>query len=251
MISKLGSFRAMLITLAYSCTADSFVFERPRLMPGSSLSAQNYDFELREARIMLDKMWKADSTMGLSPMDEFTKRLQGYLDVIVDGGSPIALDELESSDYFSGSWRLAFSNDPRATILKNPVVGDTKVFLEMSPRVGNAFGGLIQRIEINGKPGVRGEARYSVGANGLVNLQYEKIMATIMGFEVETPSFLVEQTTSSISTSWFDGRLWIERLNVQDVGVPDEARSALEAAAGAAGISAYIYNVYKFDGDRP
>jgi len=72
-----------------------------------------------------------------------------------------------------------------------------------------------------------------------------------MGFEVETPSFLVEQTTSSISTSWFDGRLWIERLNVQDVGVPDEARSALEAAAGAAGISAYIYNVYKFDGDRP
>ena len=80
-----------------------------------------------------------------------TRRLQGYLNDIVDGGSPIALDQLGSSDFFSGRWRLAYSTDPRATILGNPMVGDTRLFLDVSPRVGTAFGTLVQRIEVNGK----------------------------------------------------------------------------------------------------
>jgi hypothetical protein len=84
----------------------------------------------------------------------------------------------------------------------------------------------------------------------VVQLQYEKITATVMGLEVDTPPFLAKQASSSIQTKWFNGQMWIERLKVQDVdGVPEEARAAIEAASLAAGTPGYIYNVYRFDGD--
>ena len=100
------------------------------------------------------------------------------------------------------------------------------------------------------QPGLRSLAKYTVTNAGVVQLQYEKITATVMGLEVDTPSFLAKQASSSIQTKWFNGQMWIERLKVQDVdGVPEEARAAIEAASLAAGTPGYIYNVYRFDGD--
>lgn len=245
------ALRFLLIFCHSFCGVNSFV--RPALSVrahGRTLSARPYEFELRETKILLNKIWNAGKSIGLDPKDEFTLRLQGYLNTIIDAGSPIELNELDSNNFFNGKWQLVYSNDPRSTILQNPVGGVTKVFLDIGPRVGNAFGSLVQRVELDGKPGLRGEAKYAVVDSGLVQLQYEKVFAIVMGMEVEAPGGLVQQASTSIRTSWFDGKLWIERIGVQDAtGVPEAAQAAIVSAASAAGVTPYLYNVYRFDSE--
>lgn len=213
--------------------ASNQVLRRPLYLGAQSSS--DVALELREASILLDKLWKTGNVLQQDPKDPAYSTLKGYLDALVDNGSPVLLSEIvDDAGLFEGRWKLAFSNDPTATVFGNPVVGNMQVFLDVQRRErGEEYGTVIQRIDINGKPGLRGQGQWAVNEQGTMYLKFSKVTATVMSFDVETPKFLVDQMPPTpILTSWFDGALWIERFR----------------AEGDGGTGGFVYSVYRSEG---
>jgi hypothetical protein len=142
------------------------------------------------------------------------------VDLLIDtAGSVIPPSELGDSDYIAGRWVQAFSTDPKATIFGSLGRG-VKLQLDIKQRKGRNEGTVEEVLTFDkGKPGIRGQGLYSVAPSGRVNIRFTQISTVVFGMEVPAPSFLTEGSSSSITTSYFDGKLWIERLP-GDLGSP-------------------------------
>ena len=192
-----------------------------------------------ETHILLDKIEKAGRTMSLRPEEEATTILEELLSKLVtERKSPVPLSSLreDAGSALTGRWKLAFTTDPRATFLGGPLAAGAAVELDISHR-----GPLEQRIYVRGKQILRGRATYTVNGNGIVSFEFERIWATMLGREVPLPGFLVQQPafSSFIETSYFDGRLWVERCFLE------------MDSAGPSSKDPVAYNCWRFDGPLP
>jgi hypothetical protein len=207
--------------------------------PNASPITTGADFERQELRIQLAAIAESGrSVRDLNPTQQ--RELEGYVRKIVEScPSPVPLKASEcnseghvlATDYLPNStWRLVLSTD---SVIQEALPRDATVVLRFHDTGSPMEYSLDFGKQTMGLNRITALSDWEVDTNnGSVSITYDRITTDVFGLRNINVGFfgLLQGRGVVVSTAWFDGALWIERVR-------DEANESGDAR----------YNVYARD----
>lgn len=213
--SKLVSQVLLCLLLFIPRPAAAFTVHRPRsrssqsttLLPAITNNKKGADFEYQEMKVVLDAMKRQGVASGNL---EASKRqeLESYVRAVVQARP--SNTALSKSDLVGHTWRLAFSSE-------DSVVGDlprdATVLLDFRDESTMDYKLQFSK-KTFGLNNLVATSSYQL-VNNILEFVYETVTTDVFGFQKLNVGFfgLLKGRVNYVSTSYFDGSVWIEQTS--------------------------------------
>jgi len=179
-------------------------------------SDSKYDFAIQELRFTLKSLKKQLDTLSYYQLSQSKKRndIEEYIYTIVQNKlSPIPLENLCSNDNMMlvvGKWKLIFSTDER---IITSLPKEARIVLDIKDNTNLDY--ILEfTTRIFALKKLIAQSSYSINDEGIMQYEYNDIVADVFGINVPTGLFgMLKGRSNYIQSIYFDGNIWIDGGN--------------------------------------